>query len=192
MHRPQRDMQLGAKAGLLSSSPPPDQAGSRAGPDCEGPRSARRRPRGRLFSRSAARASSATSARPGTDRLGRESIGKVGMDEALQVHLEQSGDVPVVRVVGEVDLATAPGLRDRLAEVPAGARKVVVDLSAVTFLDSSGLSVLVATWKRFCGAGPDSCLRLVVTRPAIQRVLEVTGLAHVFVVFPTVEQAVQG
>ena len=113
------------------------------------------------------------------------------MDDALQVHLDQYEDVPVVRLIGEVDLATAPGLRDTLAEVPAGSAIVVVDLSEVTFLDSSGLSVLVSAWKRLSEAEGDGSLRLVVNRPAIQRVLDVTGLAHVFGVFPTLEEAIK-
>lgn len=111
------------------------------------------------------------------------------MDAALKVYLERSEGVPVVRVVGEIDLATAPELRDMLAEVPTyGA--IVVDLSEVTFLDSTGLSVLVASWKRFSDSGKGS-FRLVVNRSAVQRVLEVTGLAQVFSVFPTLEEAVQ-
>ena len=114
------------------------------------------------------------------------------MVEGLQVHLERSGDVPVVSVVGEIDLATAPQLRDRLAELPRDSGTVIVDLSEVTFLDSTGLSVLVASWKRFANGDEKGDLRLVVNRPAIQRVFEVTSLAQVFGVFSTLEEAIQG
>jgi anti-sigma B factor antagonist len=68
---------------------------------------------------------------------------------------------------------------------------VIVDLSEVSFLDSTGLSVLVAGWKRFSGGDESAELRLVVVRPVIQRVLEVTGLSKVFPIFPTLEEALQ-
>jgi anti-sigma B factor antagonist len=114
------------------------------------------------------------------------------VDDGLRVHLERSGDVPVVRVVGEIDLATAPHLRDRLTELPHDSGTVIVDLSEVTFLDSTGLSVLVASWKRLSNGEDKGDLRLVVNRPAIERILEVTGLAQVFGVFSTLELAIQG
>lgn len=114
------------------------------------------------------------------------------VEQALEVHLEQSGDVPVVRVVGEIDLATAPQLQSCLARIPADTRAVIVDLTAVTFLDSTGLSVLVAGRKRLSEDGEEGDLRLVVSRSLIQRVLDVTGLSNVFPVFATVEEAVRG
>ncbi len=114
------------------------------------------------------------------------------MDEALEVHLEQSEGLSVAHVAGEIDLATAPELRDRLAEIPSDAENVIVDLSDVTFLDSTGLSVLVATWKRLADDDSHGTFRLVVSRPTIKRVLEVTGLAQVFEVFPTLEEAIKG
>lgn len=113
------------------------------------------------------------------------------MNVGLQVFLEQSADVPIVRVVGEVDLATAPVLRERLAEIPADTETVIVDLSEVTFLDSTGLSVLVASWKRLGQTDAPGNFRLVVNRPAIQRVLDVTGLAHVLGIFPSLEEAIK-
>lgn len=48
------------------------------------------------------------------------------MDEVLQVYLEQSEDVPVVRLVGELDIATAPVLRERLADLPAGGGQLLL------------------------------------------------------------------
>jgi anti-sigma B factor antagonist len=113
------------------------------------------------------------------------------MNVGLQVFLEQSADIPIVRVVGEVDLATAPTLRERLGEIPAETETVIIDMSEVSFLDSTGLSVLVASWKRFGEADEHRNFRLVVNRPAIQRVLDVTGLTQVFGVFPTLEEAIK-
>jgi anti-sigma B factor antagonist len=114
------------------------------------------------------------------------------MDEGLEVYLERNGPMSVVRAVGEIDIASAEKLRDCLAEIPQGTHAVIVDLSEVTFLDSTGLSVLVAGWKRFSDEDKPTELRLVVVRPVIERVLEVTGLAQVFPIFSTLEEAVQG
>ena len=113
------------------------------------------------------------------------------MDAGLRVHLEGSEEIPVVRVAGEVDLTTAPELRARLAELPDGTGTVVIDMSEVTFLDSTGLSVLVASWKRLSEAGEKGGFRLVVNRPVIQRVLDVTGLSQIFSVFSTLEEAIK-
>lgn len=59
----------------------------------------------------------------------------------------------------------------------------------MTFLDSTGLSVLVGTWKRLSTDGGGADLRIVVDRPTIRRVLDVTGLSGVFSVFPSLEEA---
>jgi anti-sigma B factor antagonist len=112
------------------------------------------------------------------------------MDDGLEVSLEHVGGKSVLRVVGEVDVSTASKLRDSLGEIPQGTGIVIVDLSEVTFLDSSGLGVLVAGWKRLSTGGEEADLRLVVVRPVIQRVLEVTGLVKVFSIFPTLEEAI--
>ncbi|HLK46145.1 MAG TPA: STAS domain-containing protein [Acidimicrobiales bacterium] len=116
------------------------------------------------------------------------------MDEIFQVTAEERGGVPVVRAAGEVDVSTAPMLRDKLLELPADAARVIVDLSEVTFLDSTGLGVLVAGQKRVRGtAAPEEVsgrgLDLVVTRPQIMKVLEVTGLTSIFSIYPSLEEA---
>jgi anti-sigma B factor antagonist len=94
----------------------------------------------------------------------------------------------VVTVSGEVDVETAPRLRKAL--ISAGALpspRVVVDLREVTFLDSTGLGVLVAGLKRARENGGD--LRLVATSSHILRMLAITRLDSVFAVFPEVSAA---
>ena len=89
----------------------------------------------------------------------------------------------VVTVAGEVDVETAPRLRKALisaGDVPAP--MVVVDLREVTFLDSTGLGVLVAGLKRARENGGD--LRLVATSSHILRMLAITRLDSVFSVYP--------
>lgn len=97
----------------------------------------------------------------------------------------------VLRVEGEVDVSTAPELRERLLSVAdRGYTLAVVDLSEVTFVDSTALGVLVSGVKRLRGVGGD--LRLVVTQARISKIFEITGLTDVFPLYASTEEAVQG
>ncbi|HUY30153.1 MAG TPA: STAS domain-containing protein [Acidimicrobiales bacterium] len=111
------------------------------------------------------------------------------MDEVFEVTVERRGDVPVVMARGEVDVSTAPALRTELLSVGDGAPFVVVDLSGVTFLDSTGLGALIAARGQPGESDGLRELRLVVTRPQIRKVLEVTGLTSVFAVHDTLDAA---
>jgi anti-sigma B factor antagonist len=76
---------------------------------------------------------------------------------------------------GEVDSASAPGLRERLeAVVTSGAAEVVVDLTAVSFLDSAGLCALAVGHKLAQGHG--TRLRVLAAGRAVVRPMQVTGL----------------
>ncbi|MDA8267603.1 MAG: STAS domain-containing protein [Actinomycetota bacterium] len=97
-------------------------------------------------------------------------------------------NIPVLAAAGEIDVYTAPRLREQLLQLAhAGHATVVVDLTEVSFIDSTGLGVLVSGLKRFREAGGD--LRLVVTQPQILKVLEITGLSSVFAVHDTAAAA---
>ncbi|CAA9266010.1 MAG: Anti-sigma factor antagonist BldG [uncultured Acidimicrobiales bacterium] len=97
----------------------------------------------------------------------------------------------VVAVRGEVDIATAPKLREKLVELAnQGAQQVVVDLDGVEFLDSTGLGVLIGGMKRLRGLDGD--LTLVCTQPRILKVFEITGLNRAFIIHETVGAAVAG
>ena len=111
------------------------------------------------------------------------------MDLGLQV--EERGDVAVLAVSGEVDVATVPRLREQLhGLVASGTPRIVVDLDAVDFLDSTGLGVLVGALKRVRANGGE--LALVCTSPRIRKVFEVTGLTKVFALYDTVDEAASG
>jgi anti-sigma B factor antagonist len=87
---------------------------------------------------------------------------------------------PVVTVRGEIDVATSPRLRTELsALLGRGATEITLDFSGVTFVDSSGLGVLVGALKRLRdGGGTDDAraLRIVGVQPAVRKVFEITGL----------------
>jgi anti-anti-sigma factor len=92
----------------------------------------------------------------------------------------------VVRITGELDLATSPRLEEALAARAPGAR-LVIDLSGCTFLDSSGVRVLVTTATARAEEGDR--LELVVVDPAIARVLAITGVDTVVDIHPSLETA---
>ena len=95
----------------------------------------------------------------------------------------------VVAASGEIDVATAPALRDRLTElIEAGTTRLVVDLEDVDFIDSTGLGVLVGGVRR--ARSEDGDLRLVCTNTRILKVFEATGLQDVFAIGATVDDAV--
>ena len=106
----------------------------------------------------------------------------------LSLWTRTEGDAVVVTARGEIDMATAPALADLLRNLAAdGYRKVIVAMSGVTFIDSSGLQVLIAARK----AGHDrSALRLVGVAGGAKRLLEITGLTTVLPVWGTVEDAI--
>lgn len=100
------------------------------------------------------------------------------------------GDVPVVEVGGDLDVQTGPALREALYRLAAEQeREVVLDLSGVGFLDSSGLGVLVGALKRL--RAHDGTLRLAGCQQAVTDVLSLTGLNRVFFLHADVEAALQ-
>lgn len=109
------------------------------------------------------------------------------MDLRLEVS-ERSG-WSVVDVGGEIDVATAPRLREQLIALVNDQRyQIVVSLEAVDFIDSTGLGVLISGLKRVRTHG--GRFALVCTEPRILKVFEITGLLAVFNVCGSVEEAV--
>jgi len=107
----------------------------------------------------------------------------------LQISQSVHGDWTVVAAEGEVDVASSPTLSQSLAESLEQGRKVVADLRGVTFIDSTGLGVLVQALNTATESGGE--LRLAVTDPNVLKVFEVTALDDVFAIFPSLERAVQ-
>jgi anti-sigma B factor antagonist len=86
------------------------------------------------------------------------------------------GTWSVLSVSGELDLATAPGLRERVRETtPAGPQKVALDLTGVGFVDSSGLGAIVASLKHVRELGGDLVLVAPDASPVV-KLLKLTGL----------------
>ena len=103
-------------------------------------------------------------------------------------HHAQDG-IEVIDVQGEIDMYTAPRLRELLIDlVSKGSYQLVVNLDQVGFLDSTGLGVLVGGLKRV--RAHDGSLELVCTQQRILKILKITGLTDVFGIYETVDQAI--
>jgi anti-sigma B factor antagonist len=109
----------------------------------------------------------------------------------LSVQVDDLEGWAVARVAGDVDVATAPRLRERLvALITEGRTRLVLDLEEVDHLESTGLGVLVGVLKRARTVGGD--LRLVSTKPGIRKVFEITALDRTMPLAASVEAAVHG
>ncbi len=107
----------------------------------------------------------------------------------LRLEVNDHDGIPVVAAHGEIDVSTAPRLRQELVELAAsGSDRVIVDLEQVEFMDSTGLGILVSGLKRFRTMGGD--LLLVCTQPRVLKVFEITGLTRVFSISGSVPDAV--
>lgn len=101
------------------------------------------------------------------------------------------GDSHVVELTGQVDLYTAPDFKERMVKlIDAGKTRIVVDLTKVSFMDSTALGVLVGGLKRIRPAG--GSIAIVCSDEQVIRLFELTGLDHTFEIHETLEQAVAG
>ncbi len=106
----------------------------------------------------------------------------------LTVQSRASGDALILTIAGDVDSYSAPELARAFDEaIDSGRGPVIVDLTAVTFLNSAGLGALVATHKRLLSAS--RAMRLVCTDERIIRLLEITDLTEVFPIDASIDAA---
>lgn len=97
----------------------------------------------------------------------------------------------VLRVSGEIDVYTAPQLRERLVTlIMEGDHRVIIDLENVGFMDSTGLGVLVGALKR--ARSNDGEISIVCTQRRLRKVFEITGLDTVFPMYTDVDLATSG
>jgi anti-sigma B factor antagonist len=116
------------------------------------------------------------------------SYGAGGFVDLKLDHHTKDG-IEVVDVEGEIDVYTAPRLRELLIElVNSGHYQLVVNMEKVEFLDSTGLGVLVGGLKRV--RAHDGSLDLVCTQERILKIFRITGLTKVFGIHDTVDEAI--
>jgi anti-sigma B factor antagonist len=114
--------------------------------------------------------------------------GTGGLADLKLSHYNKDG-IEVVEVEGEIDVYTAPRLRELLVDlVNKNTYQFVVNMEKVDFLDSTGLGVLVAGLKRM--RTHNGSLDVVCTQERILKILRITGLTKVFGIYQTVDQAI--
>jgi anti-sigma B factor antagonist len=98
----------------------------------------------------------------------------------LNVSSRFHDDHTIVTIYGEIDLYTAPRLHSELAAVLADGMpvRVVIDMSGVEFCDSTGMNVLLSCLRRVHERGGE--LEIASPKPAVRKILQVTGLDSVF------------
>jgi anti-sigma B factor antagonist len=117
-----------------------------------------------------------------------ERLGRMIVDLSLDTRTE--GAKTVIEVAGEIDVYTAPRLREQIVQlVDEGKYHLIVDMENVEFLDSTGLGVLVGGLKRV--RAHDGSLHLVCTQERILKIFRITGLTKVFPLHGSVAEAVE-
>ena len=99
----------------------------------------------------------------------------------LSLETRHTDDVTIVSVGGEIDVYTAPKLRDKVTElVGEGHYNLVIDMENVEFLDSTGLGVLVGGLKKV--RAHDGSMEIVCNQDRLLKIFRITGLAKVFTI----------
>jgi anti-anti-sigma factor len=106
----------------------------------------------------------------------------------LELSSQRLDGAVVVAAVGDLDIVTSPQLDSCLTEARRGASSVILDLSAVDFMDTSSLAVIVGHWKKLTARG--GTLALAGARYRYTKTLWITGLADRLPMFETVPEAV--
>ena len=94
--------------------------------------------------------------------------------ESLSISSERQGGVYRINTVGELDIATASSLERSLLDIDEADRMIVLDLSGLSFIDSTGLRVVVELNRRY--GGEIDRLRIVAESRAVERLLDLVGL----------------
>jgi anti-anti-sigma factor len=116
---------------------------------------------------------------------------KMNEEQPFSVRCEQRDGAAVVVVTGEVDMSTSPMLREGLRSPEAQAETVVLDLRAVTFMDSSGLGAIVGQHKRARERG----FRFAVAvggAAGVERILALAQLTQVLEIVQSPDDALPG
>ncbi|BDE06452.1 anti-sigma-B factor antagonist [Vulcanimicrobium alpinum] len=108
-------------------------------------------------------------------------------DISIRVHVADG--LHVFELAGSLDIATSPSVRAALTDASErGDHRLIVDLTKVEFLDSTGLGALIGGQRRAKEFGGE--VRLVAKEGQILRLLRITGLLKVFAVYPRLDDAV--
>lgn len=105
----------------------------------------------------------------------------------MTVNVNETPGAAVISVAGELDISTAPELRDAISTaIGNGARQVVVDLDGLRFMDSAGLNVFVGAVRQL---GSDGSLRVVAGRSHTRKVFTISGLDRLIPLYDSLGEA---
>ncbi|MER6200446.1 STAS domain-containing protein [Streptomyces sp. NPDC001586] len=110
------------------------------------------------------------------------------MTKHLTLHTRTTTAGPVIELAGELDHHTAPDVRDALPQLDLRpGQQLVIDLAAITFCDSSGITVLIAARNHALAA--DAAIALAAVPERVARIFRIVGLEQVFPTHPTAQAA---
>ena len=116
-------------------------------------------------------------------------VRRLARGEALTIGVRRQRGYAIVTVAGDIDIATVTRLRERLFQLAASGRPLVVDLDQVSFIDSAGLGGLVGAAKRAAAHG--GSLRVVCAQPKTRKLFRLTGLDRQMPPARTLDQALK-
>ncbi|MDH4162582.1 MAG: STAS domain-containing protein [Nitrospirota bacterium] len=110
----------------------------------------------------------------------------------VEIITEKISAGTVVKLIGDVDMNTSPDVRTSIAEVfkTGGSKALLINLSGVRYMDSSGIATLVETMQNCMKQGMK--LRLVEPSPSVRDVFELARLSSIFQIFPSMNDALNG
>jgi len=112
---------------------------------------------------------------------------RLAVGDALTVVVRRERGVVIAAVAGDIDVSTVSRLRECLFELAGDGQTLIVDLNRITFIDSSGLGVLVGAARRADQHG--ASLNMVCSRPEIRKLLWLTGVDRRIPLAATVDGA---
>ncbi|HEC69835.1 MAG TPA: anti-sigma factor antagonist [Candidatus Omnitrophica bacterium] len=109
----------------------------------------------------------------------------------MKIREEKQGEVLIYALEGEVNINTSPELRKAFDKIiREGQKKVIVDFSEISYIDSSGLATLIEMYQRLKKNG--GRLRLCAMGEKVRSVFEITKLVKLFEIFPNLTEALEG
>ncbi len=109
----------------------------------------------------------------------------------MEIKTAQRENATIVSITGRIDTATAPELEQAInREIESGHRKLLLDFSAVPYISSGGLRVLLATAKKLRNA-PDG-FALCNLSAEVHKILKLTGFTTIFSIYPSEGEALPG
>lgn len=112
-------------------------------------------------------------------------------EERISTRQHREGKYPVVEIEGEIDVYTSPVFKGAVYDpILQGARHIILDMTGVSYMDSSGFGILLGATKRI--RPEEGTLTLVGCNEMITRMLNITRLSTVFNLTRTLEEAIQG